>query len=347
MFMSILNLSGMSASVSLDQLLHVFRAVGEETRLRIAALLRRGELTVSELTQILGQSQPRVSRHLKILADAGLVERHREGSWIFYRFVKGPPSSGAVAAVDRAIAGLDAADDRVLARDRERFDQCREARAAAAASYFRANAADWDRIRGLHIPEPEIEACIREQLGPQGFDLFIDLGTGTGRMLSALADLYREGVGYDLSREMLAIARARLDRDGVGHAQVRLGDVLATPGATGSADVVCLHHVLHYLAEPGAAVAEAARLLKSGGRLVICDFAPHDLEFLREEHAHRRLGFADEEASGWARAAGLEPCEAISLAPLPTARPGLTVKIWLFRATGTVSRIEPRASAVS
>ncbi len=329
--------------MSLDQTLNLFRAVGEETRLRIATLLRRGELTVSELTQILGQSQPRVSRHLKILADAGLVERHREGSWIFYRFVGrqrlGDP---AVDAIGDALKRLGASEDRVAARDRERFEQSREARASAAAAYFRANASDWDRIRGLHISEPAIEAKMRELLGAEECDLFVDLGTGTGRMLTAFADLYREGVGYDLSREMLAVARARLDEAGVTHAQVRLGDALGVPAETGSADVVCIHHVLHYLAEPADAVAEAARILKPGGRLIVSDFAPHDLEFLRDEHAHRRLGFSEEEAEGWAEAAGLEPASSAALRPERDAGKGLTVKIWLFKSSAAVRRLAPR-----
>ncbi|MEO1015214.1 MAG: metalloregulator ArsR/SmtB family transcription factor [Pseudomonadota bacterium] len=320
--------------MSLDQLLHVFRAVGEETRLRIGALLRRGELTVSELTQILGQSQPRVSRHLKILADAGLVERHREGSWIFYRFSPvDRDAEPAFAAISEALRELNASDDRVLARDRERFEQSRAARAAAAAQYFRANAGDWDRIRGLHIPEPAIEAKMREILGDERSDLFIDFGTGTGRMLTAFADLYSEGVGYDLSREMLAVARARLEEAGVAHAQVRLGDALAAPAETASADIVCIHHVLHYLAEPAAAVAEAARVLKPGGRLIISDFAPHDFEFLRDEHAHRRLGFSEEEVAGWAAAVGLEPASSATLRPDRNDDKGLTVKIWLFKAS--------------
>ncbi|MEM1397130.1 MAG: metalloregulator ArsR/SmtB family transcription factor [Pseudomonadota bacterium] len=335
----------------LDTFLSIFKAVGEETRLRIVVLLIYGELTVTELTQILGQSQPRVSRHLKILADAGLVERHREGAWIFYRFARVPLSvsnrvedADPVAAIQAAISKIDPSTDRILARDTERFQQCRKARSKEAADYFRDNASNWDRIRSLHIPEDEIENTIRDLIDGQVVDFFVDIGVGTGRMLVTLANQYKSGIGYDTSPEMLAIARARLEKERIDHADVRLGDALALPIETGQADLVCIHHVLHYLSEPGEAVEEAARLLKPGGKLIISDFAPHDLEFLRKDHAHRRLGFSEEEAVGWANAASLQPVSSVSLSPRDASGPALTVKIWAFEMPRTVRRLHPYAS---
>jgi ArsR family transcriptional regulator len=322
----------------LDATLNIFRAVGEETRLRILALLVRGELTVSELTQILGQSQPRVSRHLKILADAGLVERYREGSWMFYRTAR--TAADNVCGVAGMLESLIASDDRVIARDRDRFGQSREARAKLAAAYFEKNAADWTEIRRLHLPESDVEARMRGLVGEKKAALFVDLGTGTGRMLELFADRYDSGLGFDLSREMLAVARANLDRAGVAHAQVRHGDIFSAPLESGSADLVCLHQVLHYLAEPDAAVREAARLLKPGGRLLIVDFAPHELEFLREEHAHRRLGFSDDEVKSWRREAGLDLVAAETLSPQSGERQKLTVKLWLCEAPDTVRKLK-------
>lgn len=329
--------------MSLDSTLNVFRASGEETRLRIMALLLRGELTVTELTQILGQSQPRVSRHLKILSDAGLVRRYREGSWVFYRAAA---TGRAAEAVTEVVRTLDAAADRILARDAEKFALSREARARAAAAYFEANAADWETVRRLHLPERDIERRMRAALGESKVDLFVDLGTGTGRMLTLFADLYKSGLGFDSSREMLAVARATLEKSGVDHAEVRLGDLFATPLESGVADIVCVHQVLHFLADPGAAVAEAARLLKPGGRLLISDFAPHDMEFLREQHAHRRLGFSDDEVASWRDACGMSAIKTDTLAPAAGAEGQLTVKIWLCAAAAPtkVARLKPAAA---
>jgi ArsR family transcriptional regulator len=329
-------------AVRLDDLLNVFRAIGEETRLRIMALLLRGELTVSEITHILGQSQPRVSRHLKILIDAGLVDKFREGSWMFYRVIG--PTPEATDAILGAVKALNASGDRIIARDGDRFEQSRQARAAAAAAYFEKNAREWDTVRSLQIEESAVEDRMRALLANEKVELFVDLGTGTGRMLTVFSDAYSSGVGFDLSREMLAVARANLDRAGVSHAQVRHGDLFSLPVEAGSADVVCIHHVLHFLAEPGAAVRESARLLKPGGRLIISDFAPHELEFLRTEHAHRRLGFPDEEVAAWCEASGLALVGAETLSPQAGAKKALTVKIWLARAPEQVRRLKKRVA---
>ncbi|MBY0422693.1 MAG: metalloregulator ArsR/SmtB family transcription factor [Parvularculaceae bacterium] len=329
--------------MSLDATLNIFKAIGEETRLRVMALLLRGELTVTELTHILGQSQPRVSRHLKILSDAGLVEKYREGSWVFYR--AGASPSGGGEAVFDVLRALDGDEDRVVARDREKFQQSREARARLAAQYFQENAGDWEKLRRLHLPEREIEKRMLSVVRGEPAGLFVDLGTGTGRMLELFADVYAQGIGFDLSREMLAVARANLEKAGVAHAQVRLGDLFATPLDSASADVVCVHQVLHFLADPGAAVAEAARLLKPGGRLLISDFAPHDLEFLRERHAHRRLGFSDDEVRSWCRASGLALSGVETLTPAAGEGRELTVKIWVATAPRAVQNLKPRASA--
>lgn len=302
------------------RLLASLRAAAEPTRLRLLALCAQGELAVSELTQILGQSQPRVSRHLKLLCDAGLLGRLREGAWVFYRIEEG-------AELAQTLIGQLSADDTVIARDLERLAAVRKARARKAAAYFRANAERWNEIRSLHVDDGEVEAAL-QRLFAQDPEIpdFLDVGTGTGRMLEIFGRKVRHGTGVDLSREMLALARANLDQASLKHCHVRLGDMYALPVPDASIDVALFHQVLHFADEPAAAIAEAARVLRPGGRLAVVDFAPHDLENLRTEHAHRRLGFGDREVGLWFRAAGLDILETESLQGRP-----LTVKIWLGR----------------
>ncbi|HEY5347566.1 MAG TPA: metalloregulator ArsR/SmtB family transcription factor [Rhizomicrobium sp.] len=314
----------------MDRLVTMLRAVGDPTRLRLLLLLRQAELAVSELIEIMGQSQPRVSRHLKLLCEAGLIERFKEGSWVFYRAA----DQGRGAAFGGAIAGQ--ADAAALEGDAKRLALVRQARAATAAAFFKANAAEWERIRALHAPEKDVEAAIVRQLGGAAIENLLDAGTGTGRMLELLASHARRAVGLDISPEMLAIARDRLARQGLHHAQVRLADTyrLPFPNATPSQgfDAVLFHQVLHYLDDPGAAVSEAARVLRPGGRLLIADFAPHALEFLREDFAHRRLGFPDREVQSWFSAAGLKSLGQEAIAPQDGSKEKLTVKIWLATA---------------
>jgi ArsR family transcriptional regulator len=295
------------------------RAAGEPTRLRLLVLCANSELTVSELTQLLGQSQPRVSRHLKLLCEAGLLDRFREGTWAFYRLAE----QGGCAELGRTLVDLVPADDATLARDLERLDAVKQARAEAAASYFSANAARWSEIRSLYVPESDVERALLETMGDREIDDFLDVGTGTGRMLELFAPLTRHGIGIDLNRDMLSIARARLERAQLRHCQVRQGDMYHLPFGAASMDLVMFHLVLHYAEDPAAAIAEAARVLRPGGRLAVVDFLPHDLEYLREQHAHRRLGFADAEVAGWFKTAGL----AAGPARLLTGTP-LSIGIW-------------------
>ena len=313
----------------MDELLAMLRAAADPTRLRLLLILREAELTVSELTQILGQSQPRVSRHLKLLCDAGLILRFKEGSWVFYRSAE----KGAGSELGGVLAALAERDADTLSSDRRRLVAVREARAAEAAAFFKANADDWERIRSLHAPEKDVEAGIARLLQAQPVESLLDAGTGTGRMLELLAPSIKHGVGIDVSPEMLAIARDRLASAKIQHCQVRLSDVFRMPFATGTSDngfdAALFHQVLHYLDDPQAAVAEAARVLKPGGRILIVDFAPHDLEFLRSELAHRRLGFSDKEVQGWFEALNLKPVDSIAIAPHTGGSGKLIVKIWV------------------
>lgn len=311
----------------LESLLTALRAAGEPTRLRLLALLAEGELNVTDLTEILGQSQPRISRHLKLLTESGLVERNREGSWAFFRLA----DRGPLAALARDLTRRLTPDDVQVSRDRERLSEVRKGRAEMAASYFSAHAHDWNAIRVLHVEEKAVEQAVRDAIGDAPIQSLLDLGTGTGRMLELLGGAAERVVGLDLSHEMLAVARANLARAGLSRALLRQGDVYALPVPTDSFDLVIIHQVLHFLEDGARAIREATRALRPGGRLLVVDFAPHDLEFLRDAHAHRRLGFAADTVADWMRAAGLDVALHRDLPPPDGAADKLTVSIWLAR----------------
>ena len=322
----------------MDLLLSALRAVAEPSRLRLLAACADGEMTVSELTAILGQSQPRISRHLKVMCDAGLLERFREGAWVFYRLAEARTGAGGVLA--RQVLSLVPKDEPSLARDRARINQVKLARAERAAAYFRANAAQWDGIRSLHIDEHEVERALQEALRPDRMDDLLDIGTGTGRILELFGPKIGSGVGVDLSREMLAIARANLEARTLVNCQVRQGDMYDLPWDDARFDAVTVHQVLHFADDPAAAIAEAARVLRTGGRIAIVDFTPHDREELRIEHAHRRLGFGDEEVAEWLQAAGLRPDGVRHLPGEP-----LTVGLWTARRESAQPAIASRVAA--
>jgi ubiquinone/menaquinone biosynthesis C-methylase UbiE len=285
----------------------IFASLADPTRLRILMLLRAMELSVGELAQVLGQSQPRVSRHVRILIDAGLAERRKEGSWVFLSLGPRPRTEPLFQLIDRW-AELDG-DNPWVAADAARLAAVRADRAAAAERYFAGHASVWDALRSLHVAESEVEAAIARALGAGAegppIGRLVDIGTGTGRMIELFGPRAAHAVGIDRSSDMLRLARVKLAAAGI-QSSLRQGDMYALPLADGTADSVIIHQVLHYAHSPAAAIAEAARVLAPGGALLVVDFAAHGREELRDSDAHIRLGFEDEVMAGWFAAAGLE-----------------------------------------
>ncbi len=308
----------------------LLRALADPTRLRIMRLLAAMELAVGELAQVLGQSQPRVSRHIRILCDAGLAERRKEGSWVFLRSAIGedraPPLGSAAARLLAVAEGDDAAFAARCAEDRRHLAAIRAARAASAEAWFSRNAEEWDTLRVMHTPDGPVEAALEQALGGGSLGALLDVGTGTGRIAELLAPRAAHVTALDKSPEMLRLARARLQGLTADKFDLVQGDFTALPLADGSFDTVLFHQVLHYALDPAAVLAEAARVARPGARIAVVDFAAHDREELRSQHAHARLGFSDEQMLALLSAAGFA-------AEPPTALPGrpLTVKIWTGR----------------
>lgn len=319
--------------MSFDVSLYVerLRAAGEPNRLRILALLTQGELAVGELAQIMGQSQPRLSHHLKALASAGLVDRMPEGAWVFYSI---PATGTARAFLDTIISQIDL-ETSDFAQDSRRLSGVRATRTQAAASYFSQIAETWDTVRGLHSAHEDIESCLLDVAGRGPFKRVLDIGTGTGRMLSLFAGRAERLDGVDFSHHMLTVARANLERDGVVQAHLRHGDGANLPYEDGTADLIIIHQVLHFIDEPEPVIAEASRVLAVGGKMLIVDFAPHTLEFLRQVHGHRRLGIRGAALKEWAEKNGLTLLEVQSFEQPEHVSEGLTVQVWSARKTAS------------
>jgi len=279
----------------------LFQALADPTRLRILALLRSMELSVGELAQLLGQSQPRVSRHVRILSDSGLVVRRKEGSWVYLQLA----DPARTEALFDLASEVDQDANQIFAADAARLEAIRVDRADAARRYFEAHAATWESVRSLHIGDAEIERAITEILAERPLGALLDIGTGTGRMLELFAPKADSAIGIDRSSEMLRLARVKLDQAGICGASLRQGDMNALPLGDHSANSIILHQVLHYAQQPGSAIAEASRVLAPGGQLLVIDFAQHDRAELKEQDAHLRLGFADDAMRGWFSSAGL------------------------------------------
>jgi ubiquinone/menaquinone biosynthesis C-methylase UbiE len=312
----------------MDELLSSLKAAAESTRIRIMFILSHGELNVTELTYVLGQSQPRVSRHLKLMSEAGLLTRHKEGNWVLFRL----HDKGLGGALARALVDMLSIKDSHLSGDLARLEEVKRQRDERAAAYFSANAASWSNLRSLHVDEASVENAMRQFIGHNPVGTLVDLGTGTGRVLELFAPQVKHLHGVDSSRDMLAIARTTLEKNGLRKAELRQSDVYALPLADASADVVTIHQVLHFLDEPQKALFEARRILKPDGKLLVVDFAPHDLEELRELHAHRRLGISAAQMDAWFGRANLilEKHDVLD-PPWLEDRKGLTVSIWLAK----------------
>ena len=308
----------------MDILLQAMRAVAEPTRLRILNLCAHSELTVSDLVGLLGQSQPRLSRHLKLLVEGGILERHQEGSWSRYRLADRSDAAPYAAAV----LDLIPQEDPVLARDLDRLQRLRDKRDQEAADYFRRNAGEWNTIRALHIDEDAVANAIRRTTANWSIGRFLDIGTGTGKLLELFAPRAEKAVGVDRSQAMLSLARATVERLNIAGTQVRLADMTALPCSDASFDTATIHMVLHYADDPTMALGEAARALSPGGRLLIVDFAEHNLAEMRADHAHRWPGFQTAQMTTWLQDAGFDDVSEERLEGGP-----LTVCLWTAQRT--------------
>ncbi|MEH6826858.1 ArsR/SmtB family transcription factor [Parasphingorhabdus sp.] len=313
----------------MDHILNIFRALADPTRLRIMLLLQKMELAVGELAQILDQSQPRISRHIRILDEAGLAERRKEGSWVFLK----PGPAAELQILGRIFRSDTVVKSEQATRDQAQLALVRKARAKMAERYFAAHAEQWDAIRSLHLPEAEVEGAMLALLQDIPLGKMLDIGTGTGRMVELFGASAQSIVAIDNSPEMLRLARAKLlesetasGSNLVQKTELKQGDFNHLPLANGAVDSVILHQVLHYAQHPEAVLAEVSRVLKSAGIVLIADFAAHDREDLRTEHAHARLGFSDDSMKHWLTASKLELVETRSL-----DGGELTVKIWVAR----------------
>ena len=318
----------MVRQLALNEMVDVLKAVAETTRLRILFLLDKGDLTVSDLTKILGQSQPRVSRHLRLLTEANLIERYQEGAWAYFSLSS---CSLRQEMLNTVLEHIDRRDN-FIEGDMARLDEVKKERSRAAAAYFSKNAHDWDKLRLLHVPDNTVEQTMVELVGTTPFQSMLDIGTGTGSLLKLFAPLYTRAIGIDNNRDMLAVARVNLDKAGISNAQVRLGDVANLPVENETFNLVTIYQVLHFLSDPESAIFEAARVMRPGARLIIVDYAPHELEYLREKYAHIRMGFSDSQMEDWLDKAGLTLEKTLSFQPQQNGNTkGLTIKLWLAR----------------
>ncbi len=327
-------------------------ALDDPTRLRLLRLLARMELAVGELAEVLDQSQPRISRHVRILTEAGLVEKRKEGSWVFLRAAgqagEGQAAAGMAAAAENLLATAEDEDSDFAATcegDRKRLAAIRAAREEIAGKYFARHADEWDRLRSLHSPDGAVEAELTRLLGVSGahddpapLGRLLDIGTGTGRMAELYAPSADHVAAIDKSPEMLRIARARLQHLPPARLSLLQGDFLDLPFEDESFDTVLFHQVLHYAQAPERALAEAARVTRQGGRIAIVDFAAHGREDLRDEQAHARLGFTDAQMHALLTGAGFAP-----MADSALAGSELTVRIWTGRRAASLHHMADRA----
>jgi len=315
-------------SFNLHDMVGILNAMSSDTRLRILSLLSEGDLTVSDLTMILCQSQPRVSRHLKLLSDAHLISRHQEGAWAYFHLEEESPARDLLCLTLSQLS----MKDNLLEADRRHLSEVRQKRQQKAAAYFSAHAGEWDSLRRLYVDETRIEQALLRLIGNAKIETMLDIGTGTASMIKLFAPIVNRAIGIDNNHAMLAVARANLEQHNIAHAQLRVGEAASLPFEARSFDLITLHQILHFLENPQTAIEEAARVLRQGGRLILVDFAPHAYEFLAEQHAHVRLGFSDAAIERWLQKSALTLDDVQNIAPPPAEQDKkLTVKIWIGR----------------
>ncbi len=318
-------------SLTKTELLNALKAAADDTRLRLLVLLSDSEHNVKDLTHILDQSQPRLSRHLKLLSEADLIERFQEGSWVYYRLAR----SGETARLVNDILSRANRDDAVFRKDQAQAEKVKTQRASEAQDYFQTHAKDWDSIRSLYVKEEKVELEMQQMLGDATIELLLDIGTGTGRILELFANQYKKGIGVDINHEMLRHARARLDRLNLKSCELRHADITRFDFNNRQASTIIMHQVLHFVTEPKKVIREAARLLQKGGNLMIVDFAPHTQDQLRTEFAHQRLGFEEHQLWSWIKIAGLKPLQFKTLTNHSSVKQNdrsaetLNVSLWL------------------
>lgn len=285
---------------SLSSTLEALRAIAEHTRLRILLLCAHGELTVGDLSEILEQSQPRVSRHLKLMHEAGVLERHQEGQSVWFRAV----TAGPLASLVRETVDQVSHDDEHHKHDLARLRLVTDTWEVQAQSYFRKHYARWDEVRRGLIDEATVDAALRDRFAETEAETLLDVGTGTGHVLRLLGPEITEGVGIDVSRDMLLAARAAIHNEGLPHCQVRQGDMRKLPFENGSFDALSLHLVLHYAEHPNDVISECGRVTAPGGWIFLVDFGPHERRDFTRQHGHRWPGFADDSVRQWLAGAG-------------------------------------------
>lgn len=319
----------------------IIKALADPTRLRIMRLLAAMELAVGELAQVLEQSQPRVSRHVGILCDAGLAERRREGSWVFLHTPSIAEDNALLDAIIHLLATAereDAGFARQCLEDRRQLAAIRAAREETAQAYFTRHAGEWDELRQLHSSDAQVEKALVEALAEANLGDLLDIGTGTGRIAELLAEDASKVTALDKSLEMLKLARAKLQHLPAGKAELVPGDFTDLPFAEAQFDTVVLHQVLHFIQEPELVLQEAARVTRPGGRIAIVDFAAHNHEELRTRYAHARLGFADNQIKQMLRDAGYT-----AKAPVALEGGELVVKIWIGQRKGAqTAKVQPK-----
>lgn len=297
------------------ELQRAFKTLSDPTRVRVLALLEREELVVQELMEILQMAQSRVSGHLRILREAGLLADRRQGTYVFYRF---PPAPRGAWRDCWQLLRRTLADDEVVTQDLRALDAVVQSRASRARAFFDARAPEWDALRSIFNDEA-LRARAIAQLVPEGMCV-AEVGTGTGVLALELARQGIRVIAIDHSPAMLDATRAKLEESRIPGVELRQGEASRLPIGDAEVDAAMAHMVLRYLPAPLRAILELSRVTRPGGRVVISDFVYHEFEWMRKELGVQWLGFQQQELEEWFRIAGLQDLRYETYAASPQGR---------------------------